>query len=225
MKRASQLFNDEQTTLINQAVAEAESRTSAEIVPVVATASGRYDRPEDMVGLWFALALTAAAYMLVPNARETSDSWGQPSGLWKLLIMMSCIVCGFIAGAVLGARVAWMRRLCTPRGQMIDEVQSRAKSVFFDNRIGRTAGGAGLLLYVSLYERRAAIIADETIGDRIGQAALDQLRDELTAALRKGDITAAMSESIASTGQRMGEVLPRAEDDENELPNSLVTLD
>ena len=51
MQRASELFNDEQRATIDQAVADAESKTSAEIVPVVATASGRYDRAEDIVGM------------------------------------------------------------------------------------------------------------------------------------------------------------------------------
>ena len=45
-------FSDEQRRAVAQAVAEAEGKTSAEIVPVVATASGRYDRAEDIVGLW-----------------------------------------------------------------------------------------------------------------------------------------------------------------------------
>jgi uncharacterized membrane protein len=70
MKRATKLFNEEQAGRINEAIAQAESRTSAEIVPVVITASGRYDRPEDMVGLWLALVLGAAGYLLIPDSLE-----------------------------------------------------------------------------------------------------------------------------------------------------------
>jgi len=225
MKRASQLFNDEQTGRINEAIAEAESRTSAEIVPVVATASGRYDRPEDMVGLWFALAFSAAAYLLVPAGQKASNSWGGTNPIWKLIIVLGCMVAGFVAGAVIGSRVAWMRRLCTPRRQMSDEVQSRARAVFFDNRIRRTAGGTGLLVFISLYERRAALIADETVAEKLGAAALDELCDELTSALTAGDVAAAICQSLESIGGRLGGTFPRDEDDINELPNLLVTLD
>ncbi len=49
MKRASKLFDIEQRQRIEQAVVEAESKSSCEIVPVVATSSGRYDRPEDII--------------------------------------------------------------------------------------------------------------------------------------------------------------------------------
>jgi len=59
----------------------------------------------------------------------------------------------------------------------------------------------------------------------LGQAALDGLCGELTAALCTGDMTAAICGTINSAGQRLGSVLPRAEDDVNELPDSLVTLD
>ena len=225
MKRASQIFNEEQIGRINEAIVEAESHTSAEIVPVLATASGRYDRPEDMVGLWFALAFTAAAYLLVPDVQQASNEWGQTSSIWKLIVVLVCMVAGFVAGAVVGSHVAWLRRLCTPRRQMSDEVQARARSVFFDNRIHRTAGGTGLLVYVSLYERRAALIADETVTEKLGPAALDELCEELTSALRAGDMAAAICQSLASAGQRLGGVLPRAEDDVNELPDLLVTLD
>ena len=59
MQQASTLFNEEQQQQVERAVQAAEGLTSCEVVPVVATASGRYDRPEDIVGLW--LATLAAA--------------------------------------------------------------------------------------------------------------------------------------------------------------------
>jgi putative membrane protein len=142
-----------------------------------------------------------------------------------MIVVLVSTVAGFVAGAVVASRVAWLRRLCTPRRQMIDEVQSRARSVFFDNRIHRTEGGTGLLVYISLFEHQAALIADETVTEKLGQTALDELCKELTSALRGGDIAEAICQSMVSAGQRLGEVLPRQDDDVNELPDSLVTLD
>ena len=50
-------------------------------------------------------------------------------------------------------------RLRNPRSAML----ARAREVFFDKRVYRTAGGTGLLVYVSLYERMAAVIADQKV--------------------------------------------------------------
>ena len=51
----------DQKQQINDAVYKAELGTSAEIVPAVVTMSGRYDRPEDIVGLW----VGAIAFVIV----------------------------------------------------------------------------------------------------------------------------------------------------------------
>jgi hypothetical protein len=50
MRRTSKLFTEEEKKrIIEETVHDVETNTSAEIVPVAATASGRYDRPEDIV--------------------------------------------------------------------------------------------------------------------------------------------------------------------------------
>ena len=85
------------------------------------------------------------------------------------------MVVGFVLGAALASHVGWLRLLFTPRRQMRDEVAARARAVFFDSRVHHTAGDTGLLIYVSLYERMAAVLADQSIMDKLGQAALDEL--------------------------------------------------
>ena len=59
MQRPAERFTGSDRQQVAAAVAAAESQTSAEIVPVIAAASGRYDRAEDLVGLWTAVALMA----------------------------------------------------------------------------------------------------------------------------------------------------------------------
>lgn len=225
MKPASRLFNDEQRQRINQAVAEAESKTSAEIVPVVATASGRYDRPEDIVGLWLGVVGLIAAWWVLPAPAAESGSWGGLPAWARLACFAAAVVAGFVVGAVVAGRVGWLRRLFTPRAQMREEVEASARQGFFDSRVHRTAGATGLLAYVSLYERMAVIIADQAIVDGLGQPALDELCRQLTEGLRTAGPTEALCEAIRAAGDRLAGVLPRTEDDVNELPDGLVTID
>lgn len=225
MQQASQRFSDQQRVQIDQAVAEAESKTSAEILPVVATASGRYDRPEDIVGLWLAMIGLIVTWALLPTAHAESGSWGGTPGWVKLLVMVVVAVAGFVLGAVIASRVRWLRRLFTPRQQMRDEVAARARAVFFDGRVHHTAGATGLLVYVSVYEHMAAVLADQNILDKLGQDAVDELCGVLTASLHEAHPAEAICRTVTAAGEKLAPVLPRADDDVNELPNALVTLD
>jgi len=225
MRRASKHFNDAQRRTVEQAVVEAERKTSAEIVPVVATASGRYDRPEDIVGLWLGIIGLIVAWWVLPVVPTDSGSWGGMPEWERLLIVVVAAVAGFVIGAVLASHVGWLRLLFTPRRQMRDEVAARARAVFLDNRVHHTAGNTGLLLYVSLYDRMPAILADRSIMDRPGQDVLDQLCAVLTRKLRDLHPADAICQIIRVAGEKLAPVLPRAEDDVNELSDTLVILD
>src|SRR5262245_45953471 len=121
MKRASQLFTDAQRQAVATAVTQAESRTAAEIVPVVATVSGRYDRAEDMAGLTLALFMFIAAWVVFQREDPAAGGWdGLPLTL-NLAWLVGILVVGFIAGVLIAARVSWVRRLFTTRAQMRDK--------------------------------------------------------------------------------------------------------
>lgn len=209
---------------INEAVAAAESKTSAEIVPVLAAVSGRYDRPEDIVGLWFAAAALAVTWCFLPEHARAGD-WGAMPAWAHLLVLVLSVVVGFIVGAAMGAHLDPLRHLFTPSKQMRDEVLGRSRQVFFDSRVHHTAGRTGVLIYVSLFERMAAVLADDAVVEKLGQAALDELRDRLTAALRAQPLADAICHTITAAGPKLAAVLPRAEGDVNELPDALVVLD
>jgi putative membrane protein len=108
---------------------------------------------------------------------------------------------------------------------MREEVLTRAQQVFYLNRVHRTAGATGMLIYVSLFERMAAVIGDQTVVEQLGHGTLQELCDTLTADLRITKPPQALSTAIRAVGDRLAPVLPRAEDDVNELSDALVVLD
>lgn len=225
MQYASSLFSAADRQRINQTIQAAESLTSAEIVPVVATASGRYDRAEDLVGLWLGVLLVIAVSVCSPAAVAEPGSWDSHPLLWQTLKLVAVLLGGFLVGAVLSSRIGWLRRLFTPTNQMKDEVNQRARSVFFDNRVHHTQSGGGLLIYISLFEQTAVILADQQILDALGQSPLNDLCQSLTQQLRNNPPTEALCQTIQAAGKKLQPVLPRAHDDANELPDSLVTID
>lgn len=227
VQSAAQLFTENDRQRINDSVRAAEAQTSAEIVPVVATSSGRYDRAEDMVGAWLGVSLMVTVALLWPLPSNTPEagSWESDLSRWLLVGQALAFMIGFFLGAVISSRVAWLRRLFTPARQMSDEVQQAARRVFFDNRIHHTQGSSGLLIYLSLYERIAVVLADQRVLELLGQPALDELCRNLTERLHRGQPTEALCQAIQTAGDILKNVMPRMQDDINELPDSLVTID
>ena len=226
MQRAANFFNAEQRQQITRAVAQAESGTSCEIVPVVATVSGRYERPEDIVGLWLAaLAGAAVAFWYPPRLPEVGH-WGAELDLWlPLIAIVAAIMVAFVLGALIANRIGGLRRLFTPRAQMRDEVNARSRQVFFDQRVYRTEGDTGVLIYVSLYERMAVVLASQAILDKLGVSVIEQLCQQLTAGLRQGKPLESFCGVIEAAGRQLSGPWPRTAGDVNELPDALVILD
>jgi len=225
MQLASQMLSADDRTAICQAVTEAESNTSCEIVPILATSSGRYDRAEDIAGLWLGLAAMAVTWYFWPRPALEPGSW-HPEREWlELAALVVSLIAGFVVGAVASSRIGWLRRLFTPRTMLRDEARARAHQVFFDERVYRTAGQNGLLIYVSLFERQAVILGDTGIVERLGQAALDALCRQMTDRLRSSSLREAFCETIRAAGQQLAPILPRQSNDVNELPDALVILD
>ncbi len=227
MLKASHLFNDEQRKRVKQTVVDAESHTSCEIVTVVASSSGRYDRPEDIIGFWFAGLSTIFLWILFSRNPQEAGSWDTISLSAEILTLVVSMIIMFMLGVVLGSQLGWLRRLFTPRKQMMEEVTSQASKVFFDKRVHHTTSATGLLIYISLFERIAIILGDQEILDhpQLGQSFLDKICQQLTTHLHAENYTEGICETISEAGQQLSKALPRKNDDVNELHDALVLID
>ena len=223
MKKASKLFSEDDRKRIAEAVQTAEGKTSAEIVPVVATSSGRYDRSEDVVGLWIGVIALVVAWIAFQDSY--ADDWGETKFVISLPITLGIVVGGWLLGVFVANHVGWLRRLFTPRRELRAETEQAARKAFFDSRVHHTAGSTGVLIYVSLFEHVAVVLADQQVTEKLGQEKLDGFRTELTGVLKTGKYTDAFCKTIEDIGSALGEVLPRAEDDKNELEDALVVID
>jgi len=225
MSRLSQSFTDADRERINRAVSAAEGKADVEIVPVVAWESGRYDRAEDLLGLWTAVIVLSVVWLLLPRPAHEPGHWDSAPEWAHLFALVAAVVGGFIVGVVIGARIDGLRLLFTPAKQKSDEVFARARQVFFDHRVHHTTAGSGLLLYVSLLERVAVVLGDQQVVAKLGQSALDELCAELTRRLHDVSPTDALVDIIQRTGDRLGAVLPRTGAAVDQLPNALVLVE
>ncbi len=222
MKHATKLFSADDHKRITATVAKAEGRTSAEIVPVVASRSGRYDRGEDICGLMLGLAAFVAIWFFFQAPKESAWGTSYVIDWWHVLVI---VIVGFAVGAGLASRLGGLALLFTPRREAAAEVDRAARQLFFDQRIHHTKGSHGLLVYVSLLEHQAVILADAEVTAKLGQNILNSLCRDLTKALHTKPITDALEETIVKAGEHLGTVLPRQGDDQNELADALILID
>ncbi len=222
--RASSYFSPEQSKRIQSAVADAEKRTSAEIVPAVATNSGRYDRAEDVAGVWVGVICMAVVWIALERTDGGGD-WGGITGTWPLAALAGAVVGGFVFGAFAAQYIDPLRRMFIPRREMKESVRDAALRMFHDSRVHHTRTGCGVLIYASLFERTAAVIADRSVLDLLGQATLDKLCASLVQRLKSGDPADAFCTVIHDAATELEQVMPRHEDDENELGDVLIIVD
>jgi putative membrane protein len=223
MKRASTLFTEADHRRVTEAVARAEARSSAEIVPVIASSSGRYDRAEDMAGLWFGFISLGVGWWLLQGV-ELSE-WGVPQPRLGLMPVMGLMLGGWLLGVVLAHLSGTLRLLFTPRREQREEVERAARQAFFDRRIHHTEGSSGLLVYVSMLERMAVVLADAQVLEKLGQPKVDALCASLVSELKKGRYTDALCNTIDEAGAALAEALPAQAQNRNELADALVVVD
>lgn len=207
---------------VRGAVAEAERRTSAEFVCAVATESGRYDRAESIWGLLFALVAVSVVFNIVPVRMEGTGSW---SGGAYLASGLQClaIIAGFLAGSVFASFVRPLRMLLVGRGELEAEVAHSAALVFGQARLRSTKGGSGVLIYVSLCERRVVVLADENAAQAVGQAGLDAARDAAVSSLKDGRREETFIAAISCLSDALSLKMP-AKDAVNELPDAVLAF-
>jgi len=225
MKKASDIFGEDSRREIRQAVAEAEKSTGGEIVPVVATASGRYDRAEDIFGFLVSLAGLSAAWMIFARSGEAGDwdsSMTTQLPLWGALILLLVL---FSSGAALATLFPSLRLPFITRKEMTNEVDQAAAAAFYNFRAHGTASRAGALIYVSLYERMARVIVDDAVAQKVAPETWAGVVGLVTDAMAAGAPADGMAAAIARCGEILSGPFPRPDDDTNEISNELRIVD
>ena len=221
---ATKVLNDNTRQQITDAIAEVEKKTTAEIVCAVATESGRYDRAESLIGLFCALASLCAAHGVHAGWMRSAGEWSAAPGL-HLGFQVLAVVAGFILGSVLASYAHGFRRLVVSQRESDEEVDRAASHVFSQASLGSTSKGTGLLIYVSLFEHRVVILADDQVREALTDQQIEALRDTAVAGLKKHEFTDTFVQTVQQAGELLAETLPADRDlNPDELPNHVLTF-
>src|SRR6185295_7894052 len=137
---ADRFFSQADLDAVQAAVREAELRTSGEIVPYVVDQSDTYPS-----AAWKGSALGALLAPLVALAVYLWTSiWGIPLAWWIALLPP-------------------VRRWMAGDQVLEERARRRAAVAFLEQEVFRTRDRTGILLFLSLFERRVVLLADTGI--------------------------------------------------------------
>lgn len=213
---------------ISAAVAAAEQHSAGEIVTVVADRSDGYT---DVALAWSALVafLALAAMAIAPDFymglhdRFLAD-WGHqwsPRAILTLALGLASIK--FVAMLLLQFWPALKFRLVPPQIKTM-RVHERAIRAFRIGAERRTTGRTGVLIYLSMREHRAEIVADEAIATKVDPQVWGEAMHAMLAHVREDRIADGMIAAIDKVGTIVAAHFPRADDDANELPDRLIEV-
>ncbi len=222
---ASKLLSEEERKAVSAAVSEAEKKTAGEIVPVIATASDRYERAEDLVALVTALAAVAATWTQFQRLKPSADWNGDPELAIHLPYVLAIFVGGWALGLLLARLLPWVKRLAVSRKVRTARVLFAARQAFDALHVKGTKGSTGVVIYVSLFERRVCVWADRSVSEKIPEAEWKEACEGLTRSLHEGKAKDGFIEAIRRIGDVLAKHFPLQPDDKNELSNELRILD
>jgi putative membrane protein len=209
---------------ISEAVKKAESKTSGEIVPVLATASDPYDRGLFLASLasWLLATLVVIAFFLLPIESFWPETWDLPYA-WEVpaYILLPFQLVALIGGYYLARSIPRFHRSFIPRAVMQRRVNAAAHQAFLSLQISQTRDATGIMLYVSLFEHMVVVVADKAINERHDAATWNGIRDLLVEGLKNNKPDEGFSQAIARCGEILAEHFPIKSDDTNELSNHL----
>jgi putative membrane protein len=193
---------------IGAAIHAIENRTSGEIICVLARTSS------DATALPIAIAALAA--LALPWILVSFT----PLPVYRILLLQ---IAAFLGLAVL---------LCLPRVRVALLPRAARRAVahrvameqFHIRGIARKKDRTGILIFVSLAEHYARIIADEGVVARVSQSHWQDAVDALTAHMRDGRIADGFITAIERCGTVLATHFPRTEGSRDELPDRIYLI-
>ncbi len=217
-------FTQQEKLEIDAAVARAEKTTSGEIVPVLAARAGDYTHGLYQAGVTGAVLATLAVIAVWLVGHELGSEHFPSATAIPLYVLLPAQFVGLLAGYHVTARSWDLHRAFTPQAQLQKTVELTARRAFHELDLHRTKGATGIMLYVSLFERVAIVVADKAIAAKHDQKTWDVVRDLLIAGLKSGQGSKGFTDAIAECGRILSKDFPPSAENPDELPNELRVI-
>lgn len=210
----NKFISDHQIAEVSKLVKQAELQTSGEVVPVIIRQSGRYQ----YLAMYFAFSVLLSLLFIQPSFMHLFYS-----GFWQLIWLVLFIVFYFIG--LLLSRSSWFVRMFVSQAELLKNVEERAEFEFYRHGLMKTDDSTGVLLFVSLLEHKAVILADKGISEKLPKEYWQKTLAQMIPFFKQKDLFSAYKLGINSIGEELKTHFPKRGHDVNELSNHLIILE
>jgi len=199
---------------IESCVREAESRTRGEIVVMVVPASDHYP----VAGLLGATAFSLPAAVALTPALG-GMFWAGPSNMW---IFLGALIPLFLIFHQAVNRIHVLKRCFIGAKEIEEEVREAASIQFFRKGLYRTREEIGVLIYISVFERRVWVLGDRGINAVIAEARWNDVVATIARAIKDGRPAEGICQAVGEVGRILQDEFPIRQSDQNELGDLMV---
>lgn len=193
---------------ISAAIRAAEAGTGGEIVCVLAKASSN---GAAYAVVWSALLALAAPWLLI--------AFTQLPVREVLLAQLALFIALYFVFSATS-----LHQFLIPRRARRAEAHRAAMQQFVIRGMGRNPNRAGVLIFVSLAERYARIIADDGIAAKVHESVWRDAIDALLDHIRDGAIADGFVIAVEKCGKVLAQHFPRTEADNSVLPDRIYLI-
>lgn len=206
--RAVGVLTEADIEALHEEVRQAERRTVGEIVPVVVERSDDHPHAGLAAALLFALGGAALLAAHLP--------WHAPE---QVLLAQFGLA---LAGWTLCRCVPGFARLFVGEARATHVAAEQALQEFAQLDLRSTAAESGVLIFVSLFERRVVVLGDRGVDARVGSEHWKAIDAAVRAGVRRGSLRTGLIDGIRLAGLVLAEHFPSADGERNELPDRVV---
>jgi len=211
---AGNVLTDKDRERVAEAIRQAEKKTSGEIYCVLARVSDSYFFPAAFFVSLSILAVSLLAALLLHH--------------WWIAIPPFSLVATQLAALAAALLVLMLfpglRMHLVPRSLRFRRAHDNALRQFLARNIHTTRDRTGVLIFVSLAEHYAEIVADAGINAHVPQERWNETVENLTARAAEGRLADGFVEAVQLLGAELALHFPPGEANPDELDNHLAEI-
>jgi putative membrane protein len=205
---------EDERARISAAVEKAEKLTAGEIVVMIIPASYHYPMANVIGAAACALALGLLLTPLIGGWL-----WIGKQNMWLFLGLFTVF---FILFHEVIKRTLWLKRHFISRKEIDAEVKEAAVTHFFNHGLYRTRDKTGVLVLISVFERRVWVLADQGIDAKVPEGQWEDIVKMITDGIKQERAAEAICAAVEKMGDLLKAHFPIKAGDTDELKNVII---